>query len=276
MMAAARGAGVGGEAYADILNILWQAHKKCGTEKNCLNAKDTRHKWNVLMHSAKCGDPNNLQIVLSMYKDTFGSYHMFEDEIDWANVDHKVKKLVSKEVFAGDAAPVSNYSRSKRTSRRGGRQSNHSPSMTARSPPWATATVKSPANANDNIETDGPTPQAVVDLTSADEVVDDEDKDNEKGKCKEDYVASGPDNYNPAGNVPVKTEVVNDHAPTQSIKVDDNDHDDAYSQVTQPLIADVGDNMTLCQQELKRSRENEKRQADEIKRLKKAIKALAS
>ena len=108
LMAAARGAGKGGPRYPEILKILWEAHQRCGTTKICLSAKDNRHGWNVFMHSAKCGDPSNLLLVINMYKDTFESVSYVEDDIDWANVDHKVKDLVAKEVFAGNATPVSN------------------------------------------------------------------------------------------------------------------------------------------------------------------------
>mmetsp|Transcript_12469 Transcript_12469/g.14488 ORF Transcript_12469/g.14488 Transcript_12469/m.14488 type:complete len:198 (+) Transcript_12469:439-1032(+) len=65
------------------------------------------------MHSAKCGDANNLNVVLDMYTYVFGTLSSMEDEIDWVNVDFKVKKLVSDKVFAGNATPISNYTSSR-------------------------------------------------------------------------------------------------------------------------------------------------------------------
>ena len=60
LMAAARGAGSGGEYYASILELLWNGHKKCGTSKKCLETKDSKRRWNVFMHSAKCGDAKRI------------------------------------------------------------------------------------------------------------------------------------------------------------------------------------------------------------------------
>lgn len=120
LMAAARGAGSVGENYANILKLLWEGHKRCGTSEKSLKIKGKKHGWNVLMHSAKCGDAKNLNIVLDMYTEVFGALSSKEDEIDWVNVDHKVKKLVSEKVFAGNADPISNFAvgRRKRPTRR--------------------------------------------------------------------------------------------------------------------------------------------------------------
>ena len=118
MMAAARGDGSGGDDYAKIMKMLWKGHKKCGTGRDCLLAKDDKHKWIVLMHSAKCGDPKNLQMVLDMYIETFGTLSCVQDEIDWANVDHKVKSIISNKVFDGNANPISNFGNNTRRSRR--------------------------------------------------------------------------------------------------------------------------------------------------------------
>jgi len=284
LMAAARGAGNGGPRYAKILKILWEAHQRCGTTKICLSAKDNRHGWNVFMHSAKCGDPTNLLLVLNMYKETFESVSHVEDDIDWANVDHKVKDLVAKEVFAGNAAPVSNYGNSSRKSRRRrkGRQPNIRTQETAASEPArGTSTARRAVEANNDtaefeIEDEEPGPSKSTtsaksstptanakatatlkteDIKTEDHAYDDEtDKDEEEG----------------------------DDAPTQSVDVSRND-DDAPSQVTEacnsPQSTAAGGNvpqdLRFCQEELKRSREDVKRQADEIERLKKAVKALA-
>ncbi len=54
LMAAARGAGSGGEHYASILELLWDGHKKCGTSKKCLESKDSKRRWNVFSIHAFC------------------------------------------------------------------------------------------------------------------------------------------------------------------------------------------------------------------------------
>ena len=94
----------------------------CGTKYMSLMKEDDKHKWNVLMHSAKCGDSANLQQVIHMYKEALrgrigtDTLDVLQDRIDWVNVDWKVKKIIEDEVFGDDARPVSNY-RSRRSQR---------------------------------------------------------------------------------------------------------------------------------------------------------------
>jgi len=119
MMAAARGNGIGGDAFHNILNIIWSSYKRvtCGTlqgkqMKDILLETDTRHQWNVLMHSAKCGDEKNLKLVLRFYTEVFGDCRLVtdvQDSIDLVHVDHKVKDLISKECFSGSITPICNY-----------------------------------------------------------------------------------------------------------------------------------------------------------------------
>ena len=116
LMAAARGAGRGGEQFSMIIDMLWKAHDVCGTKYMSLMKEDDKHKWNVLMHSAKCGDSANLQQVIHMYKEALRGrlgtdrLDVLQDRIDWVNVGWKVEKIIEDEVFGGDAQPVLNLS----------------------------------------------------------------------------------------------------------------------------------------------------------------------
>jgi hypothetical protein len=74
---------------------------------------DKKKSWNVLMHSAKCGDATNLRKHREHFR------HLNENEelrssMDWANVDHKVKDIISQEIFNGEMQGVSNCGRKKR------------------------------------------------------------------------------------------------------------------------------------------------------------------
>ena len=73
LMEAARGNGYGGEKYRKIIQKLWKAYRETGEDnsaiKQVLLKKDDRHKWITLMHSAKCGDEINLNLILSFYSE---------------------------------------------------------------------------------------------------------------------------------------------------------------------------------------------------------------
>ena len=276
LMAAARGAGNGGPRYAEILKILWEAHQRCGTTKICLSAKDNRHGWNVFMHSAKCGDPSNLLLVINMYKDTFESVSYVEDDIDSANVDHKVKDLVAKEVFAGNATPVSNYGN--RKSRRRGRQSSIRTQETTTSEPTRGTFAASTASGEEAANND-----------AAEFEIEDEAPGLSTTSAKSTSTSTTTANTKVAAALKTEDIKTEDHAydddtdkdeeeddaPTRSVEVSRNNDDDAPSQVSEAAGGNVPQDLRLCQQELKRSREDVKRQADEIERLKKAVKALA-
>eukprot|EP00978_Attheya_sp_CCMP212_P032222 scaffold124658_cov52-Attheya_sp.AAC.1 len=119
MMAAARGQGRGGEAYSKIIHMLLAAYSQTGAcLKTVLLKTDGRLNWTVLMHSAKCGDIDNLNLVLDLYAEHVGSLPEIEHLIDLVHVDHKVKGLISERVFSGDAVGISNYGRTSRRTRK--------------------------------------------------------------------------------------------------------------------------------------------------------------
>lgn len=279
MMAAARGAGEGGEGYAEILKMLWGCHQKCHTVKACLESKDTRHGWNVLMHAAKCGDPANLNVVLDMYRETFGSLSSVQDEIDWANVDRKVKQIIADEVFAGDAAPISNYG-SRRRSRRGGGGDQRAPRQSKKSPvtgrrggnssadetparSWtnnqgstsavaASAAVTPPASArrNEGLEARLRTSNAL-----------DDPQARPAAPTNDNSTRANTLNENDRGGA-----ISTSSARTAAFKTDDDDDDDLFSQVTETPTYQGRDDLMRCQQELKRSQDETRRQAERSRR----------
>eukprot|EP00978_Attheya_sp_CCMP212_P038501 scaffold191463_cov32-Attheya_sp.AAC.1 len=120
MMAAARGQGRGGKEYAKIIDMLRVAYSKTGAcLQSVLLKTDRRHNWTVFMHSAKCGDIDNLNFVLDLYDEHLGSVSVLHDLIDWVNVDHKVKGLISERVpfSGGDGGGISNFSQTSRRTR---------------------------------------------------------------------------------------------------------------------------------------------------------------
>jgi hypothetical protein len=124
-MAAARGAGRGGQVYHEILSRIWQRYKSFAAIKHLsrkiLLDKDQKHGWNVLMHAAKCGDADNLELVIGFYREKFNDSlkELVADTIDWSNVDHKVKDIINKKICGGRMSAISNYGRSTRSSNKG-------------------------------------------------------------------------------------------------------------------------------------------------------------
>lgn len=115
-MAAARGNGSGGRKFFDILQLFWNSYMELGCSGIVLEETDDKHKWNLFMHSAKCGDIENLKLVLSFYQ-KMGRFAELQESIDWAHVDHRAKQFVSDEVFDGAVAGISNYASTRRATR---------------------------------------------------------------------------------------------------------------------------------------------------------------
>ena len=58
------------DLYIDIYRLLWKAYVDApdAVLRDILEATDSKLGFNVLMHSCKCGDPDNLKHFLELYK----------------------------------------------------------------------------------------------------------------------------------------------------------------------------------------------------------------
>ena len=117
LMAAARGDGTGGEEYGVIIDLLVATYAKLGVSMaSILGARGGRQKWNIFMHAAKCGHEGNLSKIFELY-DSVPTINL-EECVDWANVDHKVKKSVGNHIYGRTPIVVTNYgSQTRRTKR---------------------------------------------------------------------------------------------------------------------------------------------------------------
>lgn len=133
-MAAARGNGKGGVKFYRMLKCFWQRYTQLGCDLVAIlqETDDKRgFNWNLFMYSAKCGDIQNLKLVLSFYRQ-MGLVEKLKARgiIDWTNVDHReAKDFISESVFNGEVQYVTNFGSPRRSSRSTAKKSNNRKGM---------------------------------------------------------------------------------------------------------------------------------------------------